>query len=114
MANDKTQVWKFTKSQILLLTEQARQHAKELEPFQLYQSRAQNDILEQFREELGVPKDLPLTVDLGNLQFVQREDIPAPTGPVEILDDEPEEAPDSEPIDGTLIFNDDNPIPIDE
>ena len=99
MANDKTQVWKFTKSQILLLTEQARQHAKELEPFQLYQSRAQNDILEQFREELGVPKDLPLTVDLGNLQFVQREDIPAPTGPVEILDDEPEEAPASEPND---------------
>ncbi len=89
MANDKKQVWKFTKTQTLLLTEQARQHAAELEPFQLYQSRAQNDILLQFQEELGIPEGFPLTVDLANLQFVEREDIPAPQGPVTILDDEP-------------------------
>jgi hypothetical protein len=92
MANDKTQVWKFTDSQALLITEQARQHAAELVPFKNYQSRAQNDLLVQFRDELGIHEDTPLTVDLNNLQFLLRDQpTPAPDEPVEV---------DGDPVDG--------------
>lgn len=68
------QVWPFTQSQILLLQEQARQHANELTPFQTYQSRARNDLLNSFREELGIPEGVPLNVDLNTLQFTERGD----------------------------------------
>ncbi len=91
MAKDKAlQIWKFTSSQTQLLTEQARQHAQELVPFQTYQARAQNDLLVSFKEELGIPVGLPLTVDLNTLQFIER--IEAPTGPVEVPDPENESA----------------------
>ena len=102
MANDdKTQVWKFTKTQELLIVEQAVSHAKELEPFRNYQSRAQNDLLVQFKEELGIHEDTPLTVDLDNLQFVLRvaEPIPTPAGPVEVeapIDPPEDEEPSAE------------------
>lgn len=88
LAKDKAQqVWKFTTSQILLLTEQARHHAAELAPFQQYQAKAQNELLHSFRPELNIPEGLPLTVDLNSLQFLERiEEIPAPTGPVAVLD----------------------------
>ena len=64
-----TQVWKFTKSQTLLLTEQARIHATELAPIQRYQSRTQNDLLNSFREELNIPEGVVLDVDLERLEF---------------------------------------------
>ncbi len=78
MAKDKVQVWKFTNSQILLLQEQARVHANELQPFRNYQQRVQNEVLNSFRSELGIDENVPLTVDLDNLQFTLREagDIP--------------------------------------
>jgi hypothetical protein len=69
-----TQVWKFTKSQTLLLTEQARIHARELAPLQGYQSRSQNDLLNSFLVELGIPEGTPLTVDLNQLQFTLKTD----------------------------------------
>ena len=83
MANDKTQVWKFTTSQSLLIKEQARIHADEAQPLINYQAVAQNELLIQFKEELGIHKDTPLTVDLSNLQFILRVDepIPAPECP---------------------------------
>ncbi len=109
MANDKTQVWKFTNSQTLLIEEQARQHAGEQQPLINYQARAQNDLLVQFKEELGIHEDTPLTVDLDNLQFILRveEPIPAPDEPVEVheaLDHDP--ALDNEPVEV-----DDNGLP---
>ncbi len=76
MAKDgKVQVWKFTQSQTLLLQEQARIHANELQPFRNYQQRVQNDLLNSFRDELGIPEGIPLNVDLDNLQFTLREEV---------------------------------------
>ncbi len=87
MTKDKpTQIWKFTASQTLLIKEQARMHAAERAPLQAYQARAQNDLLVQFQEELGIPKGVLLTVDLDTLQFTERQPvadnvIPFPTPP---------------------------------
>lgn len=97
MAKEKAiQIWKFTKTQSLLITEQAVAHVKELEPFRLYQQRAQNDLLVQFKEEHGIHKDTPLTVDLDNLQFILRDEIPAPTEPVLVEDPAPNDEPAAE------------------
>lgn len=89
MAKDKAlQVWKFTPSQATLLKEQARQHATDLAPFKALQAYAQNELLNSFRPELGIPEDAPLTVDLAALRFVERieSQIPDPQGPVEVID----------------------------
>ena len=74
MAKEKaTQIWKFTPSQTLLVQEQARIHANEHGPLQAYQARAQNDLLMQFKEELGIPEGVLLSVDLDTLQFTERQ-----------------------------------------
>lgn len=92
---NKQQIWQFTESQKLLLREQARQHQKELAPFEAYQEQSRNHILLNFTKELGVPEGLPITVDLDNMQFVERptEQLPPDEAftPVEDLVDKPEE-----------------------
>lgn len=92
MANDKTQVWKFTKTQSLLITEQAKAHAREVQPLLDYQANDQQALLIAFKDELGIPEDLPLTVDLGNLQFILRTDESPPNAPPEPVevDEEPD------------------------
>jgi len=72
MAKDKVQIWKLTPSQQLLLQDQARIHHNEHEPLYAYQSRAQNDLINTFREELGIPEDVPLSMDLKTMQFTER------------------------------------------
>ncbi len=89
MANEKAlQVWKFTPSQIQLLKEQAQYHANELVPMQRYQAKSQNELLQGFLAEHGIPDDFLLTVDLDDFQFVERvvkdNVVPFPTP-----DDEP-------------------------
>ena len=83
----KLRTWKFGKSQSLLLNEQARIHQTELNPFLAYQERSRNDLLNSFREELGIPDGLPLTVQLDKRRFVEREpdprQVPPPPPPVE-------------------------------
>ncbi len=89
MAKEKAlQVWKFTSSQIQLINDQAQYHANELTPLRRYQAKAQNELLQGFLTELGIPADFPLTVDLDTFQFVERiePNIPTPTGPVEVID----------------------------
>ena len=76
MAKAKTkaiQIWTFTSSQTMLLQEQARIHQGELGPLLAYQSRSQNDLLLSFREELGIPESVLLSVDLKTLQFTERQ-----------------------------------------
>ena len=72
------QVWKFTPSQIQLIKEQAQYHANELVPMQRYHSKAQNELLQGFLDEHGIPHDFPLTVDLDNFKFVERVVKPTP------------------------------------
>ena len=76
----KVRTWKFSSSQELLINEQARQHQAELQPLLTYQARAQNDILVNFRQELGIPENILLTVELDNTRFVERvpEEVPVP------------------------------------
>ncbi len=88
------QVWKFTASQIQLINEQAQYHANELVPMQRYQAKAQNELLLGFLEEHGIDEDFPLTVDLKQYEFVERIEIPAPSGPVEVID--PGKTPDKD------------------
>jgi len=95
---NKQQIWQFTESQQLLLREQARQHQAELAPFQAYHTQSRNAILVNFTKELGVPEGLPITVDLDNMQFIERQ--PDPTQlpdeaftPIEELIDAPEDEP---------------------
>ena len=73
MAKEKApQIWKFTRSQIQLIEDQARYHANELVPMQRYQAKAQNELLRAFLQEHGIPEDFPLTVNLDTFQFVER------------------------------------------
>ncbi len=95
MANDKQQVWKFTKTQQLLIVEQAKAHAREQQPLIAYQAADQQSLLVAFKEELGIPEDLPLTVDLENLQFVLRP--PTPEEPVQLDVDPRGDALDHDP-----------------
>ncbi len=92
MAKEKAQqVWKFTKSQQLLLQEQARQHQIERQPLTAYQERSRNDLYFAFKEELGIPEDFPVTIDLANMQLVSAvEDVPANEDEPETPEDEPE------------------------
>ncbi len=78
----KQQVWQFTESQQLLLREQARQHTAEQAPLISYQENSRNQLLVTFTRELGVPEGAPITVDLDNMQFILREEVPA--APVEV------------------------------
>ena len=81
------QVWAFTNSQKLLIEEQARIHQNEHAPLHAYQSRAQNDLLLSFREELDIPEGMLLTVDLNTLQFTERV-VPRDNVPVPVPDDD--------------------------
>ncbi len=56
-----------------MIQEQARIHANEHSPRERYQSIAQNELLMQFKEELGIPEGVLLSVDLNTLQFTERE-----------------------------------------
>ena len=89
------QIWKFTSSQTMLLQEQARIHNNELAPFTAYQARSQNDLLLSFREELGIPEGVLLSVDLDTKQFTERQPTDAEAalaGPQPVpVDDTPEE-----------------------
>ncbi len=76
------QVWKFSKSQIALLVDQAKVHMKEFEPFRMYQADAQSELLNSFRDELKIPQGMPLNVDLETLQFTERRDNVVPIRPV--------------------------------
>ena len=73
MAKDSIQIWKFTPSQTLLLQEQARIHQNEFAPFRAYQARSQNELMLSFREELGIPEGVLLSVDLDTMQFTERQ-----------------------------------------
>ncbi len=79
----------------MLLQEQARIHNNELAPFLAYQSRSQNDLLMSFREELGIPEGVLLSVDLDTKQFTERQPTDAEaalTAPQPVpVDDSPEE-----------------------
>ncbi len=77
------QVWKFSKSQVALLVEQAKIHMSEFAPFRQYQSAAQSELLNSFRDELNIPQGQPLDVDLNTLQFTERRDNVVPIKPVE-------------------------------
>ena len=94
MANERpVQIWKFTASQIQLIKDQAQYHANELVPMRRYQAKAQNELLQGFLKEHGIPEDFPLTVDLDTFQFVERpvadNVIPFPKGvPSPVPDDE--------------------------
>ncbi len=94
-----THIWKFTPSQTLLIREQARIHANEHAPLNAYQSRAQNDLLLGFKEELNIPEGVLLAVDLDTLQFTERQPVadngvPFPAKVPE--DDTPNEEPAAE------------------
>ncbi len=96
MSDEKAlQVWNFTESQQLLLREQARQHAAELVPFTQYQENSRNGLLLTFTKELNVPQGLPITVDLDNMQFIERLEAPAvpATVPVEEVVQDPVDEP---------------------
>jgi len=100
MAKERAQqVWKFTKSQQLLLKEQARQHQLELRPLKLYQARSQNDLLFSFKEELGIPEDFPVTVDLNNMQLISavEDNLPADEEFKPLEEVLTNDAPDAEP-----------------
>ena len=105
MAKEKAQqVWKFTKSHQLLLREQARQHQIERQPLEGYQTRSRQDLLLSFKEELGIPDDFPVTVDLDNMQLVSAVEETLPPDdefvPVEdLVDDAPDAEPEAEPED---------------
>lgn len=95
MSNEKAlEVWNFTESQQLLIREQARQHAAELVPFQQYQENSRNQLLVTFTKELGVPEGAPITVDLDNMQFIERPAAPAAPALVPV----PDEVPVDEPV----------------
>ena len=100
MAKEKAQqVWKFTKSHQLLLREQARQHQIERQPLEGYQTRSRQDLLLSFKEELGIPEDFPVTVDLDNMQLVSAvpdADLP-PDDEFVPVEDLPGDTPDAEP-----------------
>lgn len=100
MAKEKNtqQIWKFTESQQLLLREQARQHQQEQAPLVAYQEHSRNQLIVNFSKELNLPEGLPVTVDLDNMQFVERELDPTQLPdeaftPVENPSDEPEAKP---------------------
>ncbi len=65
------QVWKFSKSQIMLLHDQARIHQAELAPFQTYQALSQQRLLNEFREEFNIPEGVVLGVNIETLQFTE-------------------------------------------
>ncbi len=75
------QVWKFTDSQVMLLQEQARIHQQEFGPLRAYQTYAQNELLNSFRNELKIPQGVPLDVDLATLRFTERKDNVVPIVP---------------------------------
>ncbi len=89
------QVWNFTESQQLLIKEQARQQAAELVPFQQYQENSRNQLLVTFTKELGVPEGAPITVDLDNMQFIERPAAPAVPALIPAV---PDEVPVDEPV----------------
>ncbi len=97
MAKEKNtqQIWKFTESQQLLLREQARQHQQEQAPLVAYQEHSRNQLIVNFSKELNLPEGLPVTVDLDNMQFIERptEQLPPDEAftPVEDLIEKPEE-----------------------
>ena len=93
MAKQKSvQIWKFTPSQTLLIEEQARIHEREVAPLVNYQARAQNDLLMQFKEELGIPEGVLLSVDLDTKQFTERQPTAQEAGPPPVpVDDSPSE-----------------------
>ena len=70
MAKKKT--WNFSPSQIQLLQEQARIHNGELQPLLVYQTHAQSNLLNSFREELGISDEILLTAEVDKLRFVLR------------------------------------------
>ena len=93
---NKQQIWQFTESQQLLIREQARQHQAELKPFQQYQEQSRNQLLVTFTKELGVPEGLPITVDLDNMQFIERPAAPEQGAFVPV--EEPVQDPVDEPV----------------
>ena len=72
----KKKVWNFSRSQTQLLQEQALIHERELQPLRAYQARSRNDLLKSFLEELGIPEESLLTVELDKLRFVERFEVP--------------------------------------
>jgi hypothetical protein len=69
----KVNTWKIIDSQVQLIRDQFVRHQNELAPLQRYHSVDQQMLLNTFRNELGIPPELELTLDFETLTFIDKD-----------------------------------------